>query len=138
AKDLPPKTELVNTVELSGGQRELYENIRVAAHAEVRGLIRKKGIAASAIAILDALMKLRQVCCDPRLVAFARAREVQESAKFTQLIGMVDTALSRGRRVLVFSQFAKMLALISEELLARGIGHVTLTGATKDRQRAVD
>jgi superfamily II DNA or RNA helicase len=138
AGDLPPKTELVHPVELEGGQRELYENIRVAAHAEVRGLIRKKGIAASTIAILDALMKLRQVCCDPRLVAFSRAREVEESAKFDQLMAMIDQALTRDRRVLVFSQFAKMLALISEELLRRGIGHATLTGATKHRQRAVD
>ena len=57
----------------SGGkQRELYESIRVAAHADVRKAIRSKGLAASAITILDALTKLRQVCCDPRLVAHGR------------------------------------------------------------------
>ena len=68
AKDLPPKTEVMRGVELRGAQRELYEHIRVAAHADVRKVIRQKGLAASTIPILDALMKLRQVCCDPRLV----------------------------------------------------------------------
>ena len=66
----------------SGAQRELYESIRVAAHAEVRQAIASKGLAGSTITILDALMKLRQVCCDPRLRAAARPRaSVRESAK---------------------------------------------------------
>src|SRR4029079_2500026 len=69
AQDLPPQTELVVPVEIDGDERELYESIRVAAHAEVRGVIRKKGLVASTVAILDALMKLRQVCCHPKLVA---------------------------------------------------------------------
>jgi len=121
AKDLPPKTELVRPVEIQGKERELYESIRVAAHAEVRGLIRKKGLVASTIAILDALMKLRQVCCHPRLVAVEQARNVTEFAKFDVLFEMLMQQLGQGRRVLVFSQFARMLALISEELLARGV-----------------
>ena len=74
AKELPPKTELSLPVELRGKQRELYEHIRVAAHADVRKVIRSKGLAASTIPILDALMKLRQVCCDPRLVKMDEAR----------------------------------------------------------------
>jgi superfamily II DNA or RNA helicase len=138
AKDLPPKTELVRPVEIRGAERELYESIRVAAHAEVRGLIRKKGFTASTIAILDALMKLRQVCCHPRLVAFERARSVTESAKFDVLFEMLEEHLAQGRRVLVFSQFARMLALISEELLKRGVRHAMLTGATRDRQGTID
>jgi SNF2 family DNA or RNA helicase len=138
AKDLPPKTELVRPVEINGPERELYESIRVAAHAEVRGLIRKKGLVASTVAILDALMKLRQVCCHPSLVAVDQARRVHDHAKFDVLFEMLVEHLGQGRRVLVFSQFARMLALISEELLRRGIRHVTLTGATRDRQAAVD
>lgn len=138
ARDLPPKTVLVRPVELRGSQRELYESIRVAAHAEVRSLIRKKGLNASTVAILDALMKLRQVCCDPRLVPVQRARSVEESAKFELLSDMLDQNLRQGRRILVFSQFARMLALISEDLLRRGIRHTTLTGATRDRQAAID
>ena len=138
AKELPHKTHLVNAVELSGAQRELYESIRVAAHADVRAQIKQRGLAGSTIAILDALLKLRQVCCDPRLVSSEAARDVAQSAKLDILLEMIQNQLADGRRILVFSQFARMLGLISEGLLAKGIGHVTLTGSTNDRQKPID
>jgi len=138
AKELPPKTELQRKVELSGKQRELYEHIRVAAHADVRKVIRSKGLAASTLPILDALMKLRQVCCDPRLVAMDAARSVTESAKYDALFELTDAQLAQGHRILIFSQFTSMLALIANGLHERGIDHAILTGATKDRQRVVD
>ncbi len=138
APELPAKTMLVRAIELSGGQRELYESIRVAAHAEVRSQIKQRGMAGSQIAILDALLKLRQVCCDPRLVSYDAARDVQGSAKLDVLLEMIQSGLADGRRILVFSQFARMLQLASEGLLARGIGHVTLTGGTPDRQKPID
>ncbi|MCA9594212.1 MAG: DEAD/DEAH box helicase [Myxococcales bacterium] len=138
AKELPPKTELVRSVELSGEQRDLYESIRVAAHGEVRQAIRKKGFAASSITILDALTKLRQVCCDPRLVKVDAAREVTGSAKRELFFELLERQLAEGRKVLVFSQFARMLAILSEGLAERGVAHVTLTGASQDRQSLVD
>jgi superfamily II DNA or RNA helicase len=138
AKELPPKTEIVRAIELSGAQRELYEGLRMAAHADVRAHIRERGIGGSQIAILDALLKLRQVCCDPRLVGVDAARTVTESAKYTMLLDLIDQQLAAGRRILLFSQFARMLALISEGLLGKGVGHVTLTGATADRQKPID
>jgi SNF2 family DNA or RNA helicase len=138
AKDLPPKTEIVRPVELRGSQRDLYESLRVAAHAEVREAIRRKGLGGSAIAILDALMKLRQVCCDPRLLAGDAARDVRESAKHDLLMELLDQQLPRGRRVLIFSQFASMLRLIGESLRRKRISYVELTGATADRQKPVD
>ncbi|HVW30344.1 MAG TPA: DEAD/DEAH box helicase [Polyangiaceae bacterium] len=137
-KELPPKTFLVRPVELLGAERELYESIRVAAHAEVRGIIRKKGLGASTVAILDALMKLRQVCCHPALVAVDRARRVRDCSKLDVFLSMLETQLAEGRRVLVFSQFARMLAMISEDLLRKGVRHGLLTGATRDRQAAID
>jgi superfamily II DNA or RNA helicase len=138
APELPAKTQLVRAVAMSGAQRELYESIRVAAHADVRREIKARGLAGSTIAILDALLKLRQVCCDPRLVSSEAAREVTGSAKLEVFLEMVTGQLADGRRILVFSQFARMLGLISEGLLARGIGHVTLTGNTPDRQKPID
>jgi SNF2 family DNA or RNA helicase len=138
AKELPAKTHLVRAVGMTGAQRELYESIRVAAHADVRREIKTRGLAGSTIAILDALLKLRQVCCDPRLVASDSAREVTGSAKLEVFLDMVRQQLGDGRRILVFSQFARMLGLISEGLLARGIGHVALTGSTPDRQKPID
>jgi superfamily II DNA or RNA helicase len=138
AGELPPKTEIVRVVELSGDQRDLYESIRVSAHATVRKAVRKKGIAASTIDILGALMKLRQACCDPRLVPVEAARQVRASAKFTVLFDLLQELLPAGRRVLVFSQFTSMLALVSQELAERRIPFCTLTGASSDRQGIVD
>jgi SNF2 family DNA or RNA helicase len=138
ARELPPKTELWRAVELDGEQRDLYESIRLAAHADVRKAIRKKGLMGSTIAILDALTKLRQVCCDPSLVRLPSARSVESSAKRQLFFELLTAQLREGRRVLVFSQFAQMLALLSEGLLAQGIRHVTLTGKVTDRQRRVD
>lgn len=138
APELPPKTEIVSPVSIIGAQRELYESIRIAAHADVRCAIRQKGMGGSAIAILDALMKLRQVCCDPRLVTVPSARMVQESAKYERFFELLTTQLGEGRRVLVFSQFTSMLALLSQGMRERDIGHLALTGATTHRQRMVD
>jgi superfamily II DNA or RNA helicase len=138
APELPAKTNLVRAIELEGAQRELYESIRVAAHADVRAHIKTRGLSGSTIAILDALLKLRQVCCDPRLVGVEAARDVGGSAKLDVLLELVTTSLAEKRRILIFSQFARMLGLVSEGLLARGIGHVSLTGQTPDRQKPID
>ncbi len=119
ARELPPKTELPCPVELGARQRELYEGIRVAAHADVRKAIRAKGLSASAITILDALTKLRQVCCDPRLVALDAARGVRDSAKLDALMALVAQQLAEGHRLLVFSQFTSMLALVVDGLESR-------------------
>jgi SNF2 family DNA or RNA helicase len=138
AGELPPKTEIVRAVELRGDQRDLYESIRASAHATVRKAVRKKGIAAATIDILGALMKLRQACCDPRLVPVGAAREVEESAKFRVLFELLPQLLAQGRRILLFSQFTSMLALISHELAQRKIPFCTLTGASNNRQQIVD
>jgi len=138
ARDLPSKTELLRWIELGGAQRELYESIRVSAHADVRRAIRQQGLARSTIAILDALMKLRQVCCDPRLVRVEAAHAVAESSKYDGFFQLLEQERAQGRRVLVFSQFAQMLGLLSEGLHERGIRHVVLTGSTLDRRAPVD
>jgi superfamily II DNA or RNA helicase len=138
AKELPPKTEIVRPVELRGKQRELYESIRVAAHTDVRAAIRKRGIAASTLTILDALMRLRQLCCDPRLLKSDAARFVRESAKYEMFFELLESLLRDGHRVLVFSQFTSMLALLAHGLVERRIRYVTLTGATQNRQKPVD
>ena len=101
-------------------------------------MVQSKGIAGSTVTILDALMKLRQVCCDPRLVAVQAARRVTESAKLALLFRLLSVELGEQRRILVFSQFTSMLGLIAQGLDERGISYALLTGATADRQRQVD
>ena len=137
ATELPPKTEIVLPVELGGAQRDLYETVRVAMDRKVRDEIDRKGLARSHILILDALLKLRQVCCDPRLVKRDGAPVAAPSAKLEALLALLDTLHSEGRRVLVFSQFTSMLALIGDELRARERNYVVLTGDTLDRAAPV-
>ncbi|MEZ5479447.1 MAG: DEAD/DEAH box helicase [Thiolinea sp.] len=138
ASELPPKTEMIRTVTLEGAQRDLYESVRLAMDKKVREEIRSKGFARSQIMILDALLKLRQVCCDPRIVKLERAKAVTESAKLEMLMSMLEEMLDEGRKVLLFSQFTSMLALIEEACAERGFRYSLLTGQTRDRETAIN
>ncbi|MEI6557724.1 MAG: SNF2-related protein, partial [Rhodospirillaceae bacterium] len=138
ATDLPPKTNIVNRVELASDQRDLYETIRLSMHQKVREEIARIGLARSKILILDALLKLRQACCDPRLVKLESARRVTGSGKLELLINMVPRMIEEGRRILLFSQFTSMLDLIKEALKPTGIQYVELRGSTADRATPVE
>ena len=134
AADLPSKTEITETVEMENGQQAVYEGIRLAMHAKVRAAIAKRGMAGSGIVILDALLKLRQACCDPRLLKLATAKAAKaKSAKLERLLELLPQMLEEGRRVLLFSQFTSMLALIEAELTRLALPYVLLTGDTRDR-----
>ncbi len=87
--------------------------------------------------VLDALLKLRQVCCDPRLLPGDAPARNAGSAKLELLRDMLPSMVEEGRRVLVFSQFTGMLALIAQALEELGLAHVTLTGDTQDRATPV-
>lgn len=137
AKELPPKTIIVRSVEMEGGQRDLYETVRSAMDRRVRDEIAAKGFARSHIVILDALLKLRQVCCDPRLLKLDAAKKVKERAKLALLMDMLPELVEEGRRVLVFSQFTSMLALIEIELVKQHLRYVQLTGETTDREGVI-
>jgi superfamily II DNA or RNA helicase len=137
AKELPPKTTIVRSVDLAGAQRDLYETVRSAMQERVREAINAQGFARSHIVMLDALLKLRQVCCDPRLLQLEEAKRMGESAKLALLMEMLPPLIEDGRRILVFSQFTSMLALIAAALEAAGIDYVTLTGATVDRAKPI-
>jgi superfamily II DNA or RNA helicase len=135
--DLPPKTEIVRVAELAGAQRDLYETIRSAMAEKVKAAVREKGLSRSHIIVLDALLKLRQVCCDPGLLSLAAARGVRESAKLDLLMDLLPQLLEEGRHVLLFSQFTSMLDRIETRLEARGVEWLRLDGNTKDRATPV-
>ncbi|HQV73266.1 MAG: DEAD/DEAH box helicase [Dokdonella sp.] len=134
--DLPEKTFIPRNVELDGAQRELYETLRLAQHERVLAEVQKRGLAQSGIIVLDALLKLRQACCDPRLVKLEGARRIKESAKLELLLELTDSLVAEGRRILVFSQFAEMLDLIAKALTLRKQKFQMLTGQTPSAQRA--
>jgi superfamily II DNA or RNA helicase len=135
ATELPPKTEVIRRVPLHGQQRELYESVRVAADEQVRRVLKRQNFAGSQIAILDALLKLRQVCCDPWLLKGRKTPPTMERAKMALLCDMLPELVDEGRRVLVFSQFTAMLALVQGELAALGLPFLVLTGDTPVRTR---
>ena len=136
--ELPPKTEIVEPVEMETNQRAIYEAIRLSMHAKVQAAIAQKGLARSGIIILDALLKMRQACCDPRLLKLKTvAKSKAGSAKLDRLMEMLSIMFAEGRRVLLFSQFTEMLALIQGRLEDDGVGFVKLTGDTRDRATPV-
>ena len=138
ATELPAKSEIVHWVDLSDAQRDTYETVRVAMDSKVRAEITRNGAARSQIVVLDALLKLRQVCCDLRLVASAKFKGSQsDKGKLGSLMDMLEDLLNEGRKILLFSQFTSMLALIEEELEKRKIRYSLLTGDTKDRRTPV-
>jgi SNF2 family DNA or RNA helicase len=137
APELPPKTIILRKIELSGGQRDLYETVRASMDALVRERITSMGFGRSQIFILDALLKLRQVCCDPRLIKMPIARKIKERAKLELLMTMLPELVDEGRKILVFSQFTGMLALIEREMKRAGIGYALLTGDTREREEPV-
>lgn len=137
-KELPKKVETIRHVELDGAQRDLYETIRVTMQKKIRQEIAKLGLARSHIIILDALLKLRQICCDPRLLKTKTTKKkIAKSAKLELLITLIPELIEEGRHILLFSQFTEMLGLIEDELNKKKINYVKLTGQTKDRATPV-
>lgn len=136
--ELPPKTEIIQRVTLEKDQWQLYSTVRIAMEQRVQELMAEKGLKRSHIEILDALLKLRQACCDPRLLKLPAAEKVHQSAKLEALIDMVQELTQEGRKILIFSQFATMLGLIEEALTKINITTTKLTGQTRDRQGAID
>ena len=137
ATELPPKHTILRRITLAPDQRELYETIRETMHARVTQGIAERGMARSHVLVLDALLKLRQVCCDPRLVKLASADLTGTSSKLDDLLEMVGEMIAEGRRILLFSQFTSMLDLMKAPLTAAGIRFVELRGDTTDRAEPV-
>lgn len=135
AKDLPPKTEIIHRIELDKEQADLYETIRAAVDQRVREAISNQGLERSQIIVLDALLKLRQVCCHPQLLKIDAAKKIETSAKTAFLMeDLLPELIDEGHRVLIFSQFTEMLGIIEEELNKANIRYVKLTGQTQDRE----
>lgn len=136
ATELPPKTETIQLVHLEGRQKALYESVRVAADEMVRKALTRQGFEGAQIAVLDALLKLRQVCCDPWLLKGRQTPKTMERAKLAWLCDTLPALVDEGRRVLVFSQFTEMLHLIEAQLQDLALPHILLTGETGPAQRA--
>lgn len=136
ASDLPPRTEVEHSIELLPAQADLYESVRATLDERVREAIASQGLDRAQILVLDAMLKLRQICCHPALLE-TNAAMGADSAKLDHLLDMLLELVPAGRRVLVFSQFTSMLTKIASRLDEEGMEYLELTGSTRDRESLV-
>ena len=136
ARDLPPMTVLTQRIPLQGRQRQLYESVRIGADHLVRRLLKDSEIFGTGLmSVLDAMLKLRQVCCDPRLVPGIALPQGMEAAKLEWIREKVPEMIAQGRTILIFSQFTGMLDLIEAAMVELRIPLMTLTGETPEGKR---
>ena len=138
AKDLPDKIESVAYCELTPDQKDLYLQVLDSTKEELFKSIETVGLEKSRMSIFSALLRLRQICCHPRLYDKEGQLGINESGKFEQLQNMLEQVIAEKHRVLLFSQFVGMLDIIKVWLEQKGIKHEYLSGKTKDRQAVVE
>ncbi len=140
ARDLPPKVESVYYSTLMDDQMDLYTALAKKLKDQVMERVEEKGIAASQMSILDALLKLRQICCHPRLLKLDMPgfNNNLPSGKFEAFKDLVNTIVEDGHKVLVFSQFVQMLHIIRSWLTLNRTPFAYLDGSSKNRLDEVD
>jgi len=131
APELPPRTEGVLRVELTDGERAVYDAVRAATQKDIVALLEGgKGV----IAALEALLRLRQAACHPALVP---GQTAATSSKIEALLEALDTAVAEGHKALVFSQWTSLLDLIEPALARAELPFARLDGTTRDRAGVV-
>jgi superfamily II DNA or RNA helicase len=136
--ELPEKIEQVTYCELTTQQTDIYKGLLSAARTEIDRATSEKGEGPGRLVMLTALLRLRQACCDLRLLGITDDLKGGESAKLDILEELLQEAMDGGHRILIFSQFVSMLTLLRERLDQLGVGFCYLDGKTKDRAAEVD
>lgn len=138
AKDLPAKIEQVSFCELTPDQRTVYQQVIEASRNEILAAVGADGLAKSRMVVLSALLRLRQVCCDLRLLKLENAKPANASGKLDLFGELLEEVIDGGHRVLVFSQFVSMLTLLKERLTEENIEFCYLDGSTTNRAAVVE
>lgn len=143
--ELPARLEQVLEVELTPRQKALYDQVQAQARSELDRLEQPTSAGTARLRILAALLRLRQICCDTRLLGDAGEtatspdeEALPTSAKLSALMELLGEALEGNHRVLVFSQFTALLDLVEPLLQSREVGFLRLDGSTRDRAAVVD
>lgn len=131
-EELPEKIVLQESVELLPEQKKLYAAYLAKLRTESLKHLDKETIQKNRIKILAGITRLRQICCHPRLFVDGYKGG---SAKFNKLVELIEESQASGRRVLIFSQFTKMLELIGRQLAIKGISFFYLDGKTPSEER---
>lgn len=138
AKDLPDKVENIAYCELTPEQKDFYLEVLDSTKEELFKSIEQNGLEKSRLSIFSALLRLRQICCHPKLYDKEGKKGNIQSGKFEQLKSMLEQIIEEKHRVLLFSQFVDMLDIIRVWLEKEGIKHEYLTGKTKNRGEVVE
>jgi superfamily II DNA or RNA helicase len=138
AADLPPKLEQVSFCELTPEQRGVYQQVIEAGRNGMLEAAGAQGAAKSRMLVLTALLRLRQVCCDLRLLKLDGVQPASSSGKLDLFGELLEEIMDGGHRALVFSQFVGMLTLLKEKLAQEGIEYCYLDGSTSDRGAVVE
>ncbi len=132
-KDLPPKLEQILYVEMGEEQKKHYEERRLFYKAIIDGEIQKNGIARSQFVILEAMLELRQIATVPE----SKTEGLIKSAKSERLLEALEEAVSNGHKCLVFSNFLAGVEQVCSALNTKEIKHLSMTGATTNRETLV-
>ena len=135
AKELPPKVESIIYSPMTEAQQTLYNKWRSSYRDDIMKEIEGKGVGKSKFKVLEGLTRLRQIACHPQMLD---PKLNDESGKFDALKEMVTEIISEDHKVLIFSQFVKMLTIIREYLDDEEINYTYLDGSTKDRNTPID
>jgi len=138
AADLPAKLELISFCELTDDQRGVYQQVIEASRKEVLAAVGEQGLAKSRMMVLTALLRLRQTCCDLRLLKPEGVDPATASGKLDLFSELLEEVIDGGHRVLVFSQFVGMLGLLKDRLTEEGIPYCYLDGSTTNRGAVVE
>ena len=134
--ELPPKTEITLFCDFTDKQKEIYNNVLLAAQREIHEQMEKK--APLSMHILTMLLRLRQAACDSALVVPEKKMPMQTSGKQEMVLEIAKTILSEGYKILIFSQFVQHLTLIEKRFDQESIRSFYLDGATKNRQEEIE
>lgn len=134
-QELPPRTDIIHLCEMDDDQRSLYHEVADECKQKIFAEIASRGLNRSQISVLAALLRLRQVCCDPRLLKDRQGQALPPSAKLSALIAMMREITDQGHKILVFSQFVEMLQLIKLELEKENYRFEYLDGQTPAQER---
>lgn len=137
ARDLPPKIEKLATCVMTRDQQLVYKNLLQASQRKISDLVARNGFQRSRMEILTTLLRLRQTCCHLELLKLKDLDSQYPSGKLELFFELLDEAIDGGHRVLVFSQFTSMLAILKRELEKLGLAYSYLDGATQNRMAIV-
>jgi superfamily II DNA or RNA helicase len=138
APELPPRQEQLLYCDMGPAQRALYEQVKDTYRESVFNAVAARGVRGATVSVLEALMRLRQCCCDPGLLPYPEAKTLNESAKTELLITLLSETIENGHRSLVFSQWPSLLKRLEPLLVERGWAYLYLDGSTRDRQDLVE